>query len=460
MILTLVFAVAALFVLRPGPEEGARRALLTIGLLSLAFGGSLVCAYLLVRWVWLVQYAQAFYDLSLKDAQDQVDRLLLGVRMQPPKFPTLRVQEGRADPDGPSLLYKVGGPGHLSVAHDNAVVTHRLGRIYRVLGPGFYDLEPFERVWDVIDLRPQRRKIRVDFMTRDGIPAYCEAEMRFRVAKPAEAVVSHFADRPIQNLPYDFSKKAVLDLATSKFMRGREGSGRVSDWRYGITGGTLDGEIRNLLERYKLDELLNPRADDTVVGDDGREPPPTLETLEVTIAQEVHKVAEERGIVVEDLKLKPPMPTEEAISRQWLEYWQAKLQHDVAKYKTIPGEAARAEIIEETRTRAEAELVSRIFQEVQTLNYDGVELRSELIVMSFIGVLRSMADRDPVMQRLMFQQSENLLRIINAVRKGNPPFGVEIPAQQQADIEREIKKLEDQQRREDAEMGISSNFET
>jgi hypothetical protein len=130
---------------------------LTLMMLNLGLAASLIVAPMAAKGL-LVQFTQRLYALSPEDAKELVNHILDGLPVYPPFEPSLRVDKGRVDPDGPEVLRKVGGPGFLSVGHDSIAVIARGGIIVDVKGPGFYRLEPFMKVWDVVDLRPQRRK--------------------------------------------------------------------------------------------------------------------------------------------------------------------------------------------------------------------------------------------------------------------------------------------------------------
>jgi len=403
---------------------------LNILLLSATFGIYLVVIVIPILNLLLSQFAEQFYDLSYEDARHLGMYLLAGLPIDAPRRPLLRIQEGHTLPDGPLVMYmdKVGGPGYFSIAHDSAVVTSKLGKLRRVLGPGFYRAEPFEKVWDVIDLRPQRRSLRVEFMTTDGVPAYCDAEIRFQVAGSSRADFYYPHEENIPPQPYPFNPAVILKLATAKYVKSREGAGRVQDWRIGIVKGALDGILRDTLERYSLDHFFNPRY--WALQKDGSidkaslppEKPIALLEIQAKVEAAVKKVATERGIVVDMVQLGPVLPVEEAISHQWLEFWQAKAQRPVVAY-SLSEDARRRKMLEKTSVDAQVELVTSMLSKLQDLDEQKSDVPAQLIVMTFMDVLRTMSDQDPSVQLLMYQQAESLMRIINAIQGDKPPFG-------------------------------------
>ncbi len=337
-----------------------------------------------------IQILRQLYDLSEKDAEEFVRLVLFGLPWRKPFHPIWRVEKGRATPDGPATMRKVGGPGFLSVGHDSAVVTSRLGKLYRVIGPGFHVLDPFEKVWDVIDLRPQRRTVNVGMMTRDGIPISCEASIRFRIDDGGQ--------EPTSDVPYPFDEQAIVTAATIKRHKGGD---VIQDWTGRISGGSLDGAIRNRLEKYNLDEFLASSEDAM----------PPVAQLEAEIFEAVRKSGEGMGIIVEQVQLGPIQPDEEAVSRQWLEAWQSEWQNFAAQQLT-EGEVVQKHLVDQARVQMQVELVTGMMPVIQKLHKEGDEEASQLILLRFLNVLQSMADQDPAVRRVMFEQANFLKKII------------------------------------------------
>lgn len=356
-----------------------------------------------------IQLTQKLYALSPEDAEGLVNRIILGLPVRAPVGPIWRVQDGRALPDGPEVMQRAGGPGFLSIGHDSAVITSRVGKLRRVLGPGFYGLESFEQIWDVVDLRPQRRTVRVEVMTRDGIPVYCDADIRFRVREGDYA--------PSERVPYPFSPEAVLNLAT--MAKRRRGDNSIQYWPERAADGVLDGEIRDRLELYRLDEfLINRSIEET----------PLIARLEAEITEVVQAAGADLGLIVEEVHLGPVLPTEEDISHQWLEIWQSEWQRYAAE-KLIEGEAAQQRLVEIEEVRAQVELVSQMLANIQQVDLEKQEIEPQLVMLRFLDVIRAMGEREPMIRHLMFQQAESLRRLLYSLQPhestwpqpGSPP---------------------------------------
>lgn len=428
VVVFLAFEALALFSFLPYviPIDDPQIHILNLVVVILAFLAFCATAIILA-WELSIQFVQHFFNLSWDQAKKLIARLV-GTQRGPLVGPLLRVQDGRANPDAPSVLYKVGGPGYLSVAHNSAAVTSRFGKLYQILGPGFHPLEPFERFWDVVDLRPQRRRLSVEFMTSDGIPACCDAEIRFWVAADPEADLDSDSDKETPNQPYSFSKEAVLKLTTNKYVTKSEGPNRISDWCKGLVDGALDGQIRDLLEEYKLNDFVNPadseKADNSAKqqADQSPDKPSLLKTLEETIESNVKAIGRKRGIDVDWVRLEPVRPSEKPVFDQWTAFWQARSDRDISK-AMLTSEEKRAKDLEKARIEAQVEFLTSMLNEVKILSEGEKAVPSELIVMSFMDVVRTLSEHDPAAQQMLFHQAESLQRIIANMLDGtaSPP---------------------------------------
>ncbi|MFP4394425.1 MAG: SPFH domain-containing protein [Anaerolineales bacterium] len=370
-------------------QETLREGRVQFPLAIVGFTVSLAFGVFYVRTLF-IQILRQLYDLSEEEAQEFVRLVMIGLPQRKPLHPIWRVQEGRAMPDGPATMQEIGGPGFLSVGHDSAVVTSRLGALYRVIGPGFHVLDSFEKVWDVIDLRPQRRAVHVEMMTRDGIPISCDASIRFRIDDGGQ--------EPTSDVPYPFDEQAVVTAAT---IQRRKAGGVAQDWTGRIAGGSLDGAIRNRLEKYNLDEFL-ASSEDSV---------PPITQLEDEIFAAVRADGEGMGIIVEQVQLGPIQPDAEDVSRQWMEAWQTEWQSFAAQQIT-EGEVYRKQLIERTRVQTQVELITGMVPIIQRLHEEGGEEARQVLLLRFLNVMQTMADQESIVRHLMFQQAGYLQDVI------------------------------------------------
>lgn len=403
--------------------DGSPGALFTLLLQLATSKATFFLISMIVAWkaaeLLLAQYAQQLHGLTKEQAYGKpgdkqtfggddpteerglVDLILYGLPDQAPFKPILSIREGQVDPDGPEVMRKVGGPGFLSIGHDSAAVIARGGTIIKVLGPGWHKIGPFERVWDVVDLRPQRRNLRVETHSRDGIPIYCDAEILFRLDN-GEDIPEEFA-----GLPYNFTPTAadnVLKVTTNKVVL-KPGSGRrFTTWSTRMPNGILDGIIRDVIEQYRLDEFLAP-------AENGK---PRFEQLEKTIEESVKAAGKKAGARVMRVTLGPILPQEEAISQQWLEGWRSEWDR-VAHELQAEAKALGTEEVKMARVHAQADVITTIIEGMRGIESTDHDLAQVMILTRFMDVIRALSETDPIVRSTMFKEAEGLQRIINTM---------------------------------------------
>jgi len=363
-----------------------------------------------------------------------IGRILYGLPEKPPPTPVLSVREGRVDPDGHTVMRKVGGPGFLSVGHDTAAIIARGGTIVKVLDPGFYKLLPFERVWDVVDLRPQRRDLRVETYSRDGIPIRCDAKIIFQLDNGREIPVESANDPDVlPKAPYEWNNIAAvnaLKVTTDKVVLKPGGKRRFSTWDNRMPNGILDGIIRDEVEKYRLDEYLAPtennkpkpffeeaqkyQIDARQEATESEKPRPFFEELETVIAQKVKKRGKEEGVHVFEVHLDPILPAEDAVSQQWIESWRSKWDR-VAHELQAEGKAMGTAAIKLARIHAQAEIITVITEAMRDVDTPNPELESAMILSRFLDVIRAFAEDDPIVRSTIFKEAEGLQRISRSI---------------------------------------------
>lgn len=311
-------------------------------------------------------------------------RLLFGLW----KFgPYLLIKEGKIAVGEGSVLHKVGGPGYLVIYNDTAVVTERCGRLERVLSahlpkPHNYPrLAPFEKVWEIIDLRPQQWTFPVKGMTREGIPVICEADIRFKIDDRVLNTRGQLQPKPpTDEEPYPFTPEAVLKAATARWIREPDFQGPPMDWRGRVVVGFTEGILRNILAEYRLDWLLGP------TGDDSEHPREQIRRrLEEELAQEAPKV----GARILSVRLGEIKVEDERIPTQWIEAWRAR-EESRATATRVEGEAELLRM-ETAYARAQAEMLITLIRELQAVNVGDNELRPYLLALRLAETLRWMS---------------------------------------------------------------------
>ena len=168
-------------------------------------------------------------------------------------YPILEVKDCKIDPaDAGNPLAKIGGPGFVKVGVGLAAVCETAGGPADVLGTGLHFLRRFETLREVFDLRDQFRTVaEIKAMTKDGIPVTArDVQMSFRLR------TRHNRMRT-ESDPYPYSIAALRDAAYNKVV----GTGGSAPWPDAVAGA-IGGQLRSMIARRRLDDLIGPTAAD------------------------------------------------------------------------------------------------------------------------------------------------------------------------------------------------------
>jgi hypothetical protein len=413
-----------------GPPSGfsLRHILLILGVAAPILGA------LLVPPLLIAQFARDLYAAqNLQDAYSYASRLIFG---KLGFIPMLLVKEGRIERGENSLLHQVGGPGSMIVYNDSAVVTEQTGRLKRVLGTGYHSLERFERVWEIIDRRPQRRKVTVQAMTREGIPIACEVDVTFQIddlgaysermkeklldrlgqdhPRYGEALVYYKRLKEIEAAieeqgrtdsletryaaiqkrlnslalatldvtfdslmePYPATKETIFRAATATRMRGPQRRSGEQNWKDRIAG-SIEGILRGIIAENRLDWLVAPS------GADSQHP---REVIQARLRNEMRGAAAGVGAKILRISLGEFHLESDAISKQWIEAWQAEWEsRSLASQAEGEAELMR---VDSVRIQAQAEVVITLIRALQPVISSEKGIQPYLLATRFVEALR------------------------------------------------------------------------
>jgi regulator of protease activity HflC (stomatin/prohibitin superfamily) len=270
--------------------------------------------------------------------------------------PWIMVQEGRINTELTpldSFIAREGGPGNLIVRKDSGVVLERAGRLTGVEGPGFHPLERFERIYDIIDLRPRRWQFPVEGLSKEGIPVTCETDIVFEIDRGRQ--------QPMEDTPFPMEEQAVFLASTSTWVREktRPVEQQMMDWKALIVMFQTAGSLRSILARYPLDRLIAPerRGHTQVAGHPRRDIRAQLEEVLKAFAPSVGA----RILKVELGQIR----VDDAVTQQWIDSWRASWNYWGAEYLTA-ADAESARIVGE----AKAEAIARRIHETANILYN------------------------------------------------------------------------------------------
>ena len=256
--------------------------------------------------------------LSPEDAQ----RYLLDLTLER-HGPSITVENGQVVAESPpGILGRSGGPGLIMVRPGNAVVLEAPDGSNQVLGPGTGMARPFEKVKQVVDLRPRTRTVRVkDAPTRDQIRLTFHMSLTIQIepkadtdARPDAFLASRRFDHIIDGA-YPVYAESVYRAV---YKASREG------WEQD-TVNALTIALRDVIAEYDLDRLL-------YASDMGANPV-LLSELEEQVEKRLEKRALAWGVKinkVDILTVEMPPDIWRIILAWWQKKWETRIAHEEA----------------------------------------------------------------------------------------------------------------------------------
>lgn len=322
---------------------------------------AILAAYLLF---WLA--GRFVRDLYQVDGVGAAIGFLVRSRFGLPGFgPWMQIRESQIARNEESSLTRTGGPGHLVLYNDTAVVLERAGKFTKIAGPGFPKLEAFERIYEMVDLRPQLWQYKVSAMTKEGIPISWDAEVHYQIHDGGK--------EPTEKEPYPFSEDAVFRASTSRWVF--VGRNIQMDWEGRIIISATEGNLRTILARWHLDDLVGLTRDNTEAA---------RRVIERELEEKLREAAHALGAKILFVKLDNPQ-VEDPITQQWIKVWQARWQ-SWSTEKLAEGEAQRIYWYETAKASAQMSLIVRIARAFQELAA-GETITPRVVLMRLFSVL-------------------------------------------------------------------------
>ncbi len=297
-------------------------------------------------------------------------------RPWPFKYPFAIISQGKVrEQDQKKFIAKaeIGGPGKLIIHSDSAVVLERYGRISRIEGPGLVFLERFERIREILDLRPQTRSesppARVVY-TKDGIPVEAEITVRFQLKHGP----------PTPEKPYPIDPEALAIAARAEAMRYNGTRPLVRfNWQNRVMGN-FGSTLRAIVAAKTLDELFEP-AD---VNKDPRD------EISKEMLKRLRAQSANFGANVLDVILGPFKPVDPQVEQQLRQAWQAMQRADM-RVEQAHADAERLLAEQTAHAYAQLEMMLAIDRGFQQLVRQNESLPPYFIALHFIEKLRRMA---------------------------------------------------------------------
>ena len=247
--------------------------------------------------------------------------LLLGIQ-----HPWQVVEDGKVKvPKPKGILSEIGGPGIVVIQPGNAVVFERLGRVTRIEGPGVVKTKRFERIKEVIDLRPQWATVKAEnVLTKDRVPLTIELGVGYRIELKEDT---------------DERLESVLETDSEAFTREigeiyRVYEETVRKAAYNVTAAgwqTTTREaaktfLRDIVALYDFDEVFQLRGE-AGFGKDRR----TIHQIEEAVKKKLARAAVNWGVkitIIDIDNIEIPLILKEQIVDEVIKKWRGKIANE------------------------------------------------------------------------------------------------------------------------------------
>ncbi len=170
-----------------------------------------------------------------------------------PLFRTLHIEKGsvrKGDERFP--IFKIGGPGRVSVSLENVAVFEKVNGTPNIIGPtrddAFFsrNLDGFERLRNVIDISDQNMDIsELSARTKDGLPIIVR-NIRLLFSVKRNPTVERLSNESLASRSYSFTDAAILALTYDQFQ---------GDWKSAVRS-LVTGELLQFISKHTLGEIF------------------------------------------------------------------------------------------------------------------------------------------------------------------------------------------------------------
>ncbi len=280
------------------------------------------------------------------------------------------------DPEHPSTLDLIGGPGIADVNPGNALVLETLEGDIRICPEGNQLIHRFETIRDVAYLKDYEGVIdEISAFSQDGIRILVRG-VRYRYRIRFQASREKPAYRSEEN-PYPFADSAVLNMAANRIV----GADGLLSWQ-----DTVQRIIRGTIVRHintnPIDYLTAPRIKNL---------DPRGDLLRNFFSPQVGQHLEECGAELLWIDIGYFDIPEEVVDQQRLEAWRTRWLADANLLRAY-GDARRSAYQELGRTEAQAEMLMSIAHALDDIgaSADHEENLRKLILMRTTQILEAM----------------------------------------------------------------------
>jgi hypothetical protein len=235
-----------------------------------------------------------------------------------------------------------------------------------VEGAGFPKIDPFEKIYAVLDLRPKRWLYTVSAMTKEGIPIKWDAEVHYQIASGGK--------KSKEQDPFPLSKTEVFRAATSQWVFA-QGGVEMMDWEGRVIISDTEGKLRSILARRPLDRLIGLTEKDAQAA---------RESVQTELEEGLRQSAPKVGAQILRVKLSN-LQVDDTVTQQWIQAWKAWWE-SWSEGVLAQGEASRIYLYETAKAEAQMQLIAKIIQALQQRTADR-RITPQIVLMRLFSTL-------------------------------------------------------------------------
>jgi regulator of protease activity HflC (stomatin/prohibitin superfamily) len=290
------------------------------------------------------------------------------------------------------------GPGIVITSCDHSVTISNGLRFMGVRTPGLTFTSTYDRVYAVVDLRPQLRSFLVKAETKDGVPVTVFTFTPFRIS-----VGEH---QPRLGASYPFDEDAVFRAVHDQPIEHK--------WRRDDDGQAIEKQdkvpwdelvpimapplLKDIIVEYTCDGLCAP-------GDPRTE-------IKQKFKERIAKEMEPCGIQILGGGISNIVPADEGVIKQRIESWKADWKRKI-EIELGKGEAEVAQQLESARAQAQLDVVVNL---AGVLTRTDEAMSEKVIALRLIEAIEEMTGESSVRQKLL-EDGQGLDVILERLRR-------------------------------------------
>jgi hypothetical protein len=275
-----------------------------------------------------------------------------------------------------------------------SLYLERGNQFSRVVGPGMPFLERYERIKEVIDLKPQIKTGIIKPWTKDGI------RITLTIMAECQINASHKAQAESHALQYPFDPLAVQNAVDHMTVRVGDGKLIEASWLEGAWG-TITGAINSYVASHLLDELFlapltpitNPAAYTGVIAQ------LLSEKFSATMLGRINSGLARygsRALNIQITKIEVP----NSVLALRIQHWESEKKILSAR-KTSKAEADGIRVRQQAFAMAQRNMLETITQKLEKIDPDNL---TQPLILSLSGLL-DQGLNDPIVRPLLAKES-------------------------------------------------------